>query len=307
MEGMKTVGLLALLAMPASAQFGAGVEYTAPPPETVARPEVGQAAALGDQTDKLKDALSNPSVSQADLHERAGALFGGMERPEASRMGSVDLRGWDKPDRSTEDSIDGMVDRAGRTIAAANFNPRSSVPPDPELASAWNYGRALNSNGMTGYDQDGKLGRGVLGAYLYNKTSAIGILFNEKFQTIQRYLGDQFAAATMVHESAHARDRENGRLNPQEVKKGETQAFETEFKYLRLVDPTGQRLAWSRVNFCAPTSPAPKLVCDYLTHLAKISYYGEKNDWDGLVTSLGYEDQPGNPLPHHHHGEQDGD
>ncbi len=222
-------------------------------------------------------------------------------RPESSAVGNVDLRGWDKPDLETSGSVEGLVDKSGNTIAEAKFKTNAEAPPAPELEDAWVYGRELHQAGMMEYDQEGKLDKGTLGAFLYTKTAALGVLFNKAFKDIQKWVGDQFAAATAVHEAAHARDHAQGELNNKEVKKGEKQAFETEYKYLRLVDPTGQKLAYARVNLCSPSSIAPKAACDYVTHLAKISWYGEKGDWDGLVSSLGYEDRPGG---HDHH---DGD
>jgi hypothetical protein len=291
--------LLALSARPASAQLG--VQYTAPMPEAPSAAATPQATALVDETDKLNDALANPAVSRDELHGRAGNLFGNIMRQEASDVGDVDLRGWAKPDLETSGSVEGLVDKSGNTIAEAKFKATAEAPPAPELVDAWLYGRELHQGGMMGYDQEDKLDKGTLGAFLYTKTAALGVLFNKRFKDIQKWVGDQFAAATAVHEAAHARDHAAGELNNKEVKKGEKQAFETEYKYLRLVDPTGQKLAYARTNLCSPSSVAPKVACEYVTHLAKISWYGEKGDWDGLVSSLGYEDRPGG---HDHH---DGD
>ncbi|TPW19638.1 MAG: hypothetical protein FD126_2486 [Elusimicrobia bacterium] len=293
--------LLALSAVESPSRAQLGVQYTAPMPEAPAAAGTPQATALVDETDKLNDALANPAVSRDELHGRAGNLFGNIMRPESSAVGNVDLRGWDKPDLETSGSVEGLVDKSGNTIAEAKFKTNAEAPPAPELEDAWVYGRELHQAGMMEYDQEGKLDKGTLGAFLYTKTAALGVLFNKAFKDIQKWVGDQFAAATAVHEAAHARDHAQGELNNKEVKKGEKQAFETEYKYLRLVDPTGQKLAYARVNLCSPSSIAPKAACDYVTHLAKISWYGEKGDWDGLVSSLGYEDRPGG---HDHH---DGD
>lgn len=288
--------LAALLALPAAAQT---VQYGAPAPALPAAPETPQAAAIVDQTDQLNDALANPAVSKDELHGRAGNLFGNLLRQDSAAIGGVDLRGWEKPDTSTSGNVDGLIEKSGDTIAEAKFKTTADAPPAPELVDAWLYGRELRKADMMGYDQDGKLDKGTLGAFLYTKTAALGVLFNKKFTDIQRWVGDQFAAATAVHEAAHARDHAAGELNAQEVKKGEKLAFETEYKYLRLVDPTGQKLSYARVNLCSPTSLAPKVACDYVTHLAKISWYGEKGDWDGLVAALGYEDRPGHDHAHH--------
>ena len=290
--------LAAFLALPAYAD--PGVEYSAPVPAAPAVIETGPVGDIEAETDKLQDALSNPATSKAELHGRAEALFGGMLRQEASAVGGVTLRGWDKPDMTSDDSVSGLIDRSGNTIAAAKFKTNADAPPAPELIDAWHSGREMTADGMVKYDDEDKLGKGTLGAYLYTKTAAIGIVFNKHFKDIQRWLGDEFAAATAIHEAAHARDHAKGELNAKEVKKGEKQAFETEYKYLRLVDPKGQKLAWARVNFCSPSTMAPKLVCDYLTHLAKISWYGEKGDWDGLVAGLGYQDRADDPFAHHH-------
>lgn len=301
---MTSVGILAAL-LASAALADPGVEYTAPAPTPPPAVETGPVGSIEMETGKLQDALSNPATSKAELHGRAEALFGGMLRPEASAIGGIELRGWEKPDTSSEDSVAGLIDRSGNTIAAAKFKTNAAPPPSPELVDAWHSGRALAADGMAKYDDEDQLGKGTLGAFLYTKTEAIGIVFNKHFKSIQRWLGDEFAAATAIHESAHARDHAKGELNAKEVKKGEKQAFETEYKYLRLVDPKGQKLAWARVNFCRPDTMAPKLVCDYLTHLAKISWHGEKGDWDGLVSSLGYQDRAEDPFAHAH-GPDDG-
>ena len=299
---MALVNLLAALAIlsavegPVQAQIG--VQYTAPTPEAATPAATPQATALVDETDQLNDALANPAVSRDELHGRAGNLFGNILRPDSSAVGNVDLRGWEKPDFETSGSVEGLVDKSGDTIAEAKFKAKADAPPAPELVDAWLYGRELHKDGMMAYDQEDKLDKGTLGAFLYTKTEALGVLFNKRFKDVQKWVGDQFAAATAVHEAAHARDHAAGELNSKEVKKGETQAFETEYKYLRLVDPTGQKLSYARVNLCSPSSIAPKVACEYVTHLAKISWYGEKGDWDGLVSALGYQDNPGHDHDH---------
>ncbi|MBI3300435.1 MAG: hypothetical protein HYZ75_19895 [Elusimicrobia bacterium] len=304
-----TALLAALLAL--SAQAENRVEYTAPPPEAPGRFEAGSAASLSVETDKLRDALAAPGVGNGELHGRAAALFGGMTSVDGPTVAAPQLRGWEKPDRASQDSVDSMINRSGRTIAAAKFKASADAPPPPELEEAWQYGRQMRADGLSDYDRAGELSSGMLGVYLFGKVAAVGIKFHKDFQTIQRWIGDELAAATSIHESAHARDHAQGALNAMEVKKGEKQAFETEFKYLRLVDPTGQKLSWARVNFCSPDSAAPKMVCDYLTHLARISWHGETGDWDGLVSGLGYRDRTTDPFAHHHddeseHGEHDG-
>ncbi|MDE2291251.1 MAG: hypothetical protein KGL53_04145 [Elusimicrobia bacterium] len=297
---MTPVTLLALLlALPAGAQM---VDRSAPNPGDPGKLVSGQTAVLTKQTDDLHDALSNPGASAGDLHDQAAALFSLMDRRDASRVGALDLRGWAVPDRTSQGDVDGLVDRSAKTIAEADFKARlpslkTEAPPAPDadLIASWRTGDDLNQAKMVGYDDNGKLGRGTMGAYLYTKVKALGVLFNKHFRSIQRWLGDEFAAATLIHEATHAKDDAKGKLNPVEVKKGEMSAYKQEYKYLRLVDPTGQKLAWARVNACAAGSTAPKIVCTYVNHLAMISFYGQKDDWKGLVTALGYHDRDGSP------------
>jgi hypothetical protein len=251
------------------------------------------------ETDELRDAVLDPNTSNTQLYEQASALFGAIPRRDSSRMGTVNLHGWEKPDPATNMDVQGMMTRTQEHMLRSWSEHK--VPPKPEILEAYQYGGGLHAAGLMTYDTKGKLTKNQLGAYLYTATSAVGILFNDAFRVLQAWLGDELASATLIHEGAHARDHAQGKLNPVEVQKGEVQAFRTEFEWLKTLDPRGEKLAWARTTYCGIGVPnarakAPGLVCEYLQHLAKIQYHGERNDFDGLVEQLGYADRKENPF-----------
>lgn len=268
------------------------VSYTAPVSKAPVEASKNVAVIDG-EVGKLKEAVSSPDVSSQDLRAKAETLFEGLTLRESSDVGGMDLRGWEKPDQKTTDDVQGMLDATEQTLI---ISMATKAPPAPDLVEAHQYGKGMNADGKMAYDAAGRLNGDTLGAYEYSRDSAIGIYFNKAFKTIQRTLGDAFAAATAVHEAAHARDHAKGELNPVEVRKGEELAFKTEYLWLRTMDPSGQRLAWARYNYCGEDGSKTGVVCDYLKHLADIQDFGSRDDFGGLVKKLGYQDRERDPF-----------
>lgn len=236
-------------------------------------------------------------VPDSQVRDRAQAMFDGVTQDDASAVGGVVLRGWDKPDFDTNQDVDGMLHKVRSTISSAK------APPAPELDEARDYGESMRGRGLMGYDEEGALGDGTLGVYMYTKSAPIGIYYNRFMRVLQAYLGDQFAAATAVHEAAHSRDHAQGRLSPRRVKDGEKLAYQTEYWWLKTMDPKGHKLAWARVTFCGEGgASAPKEVCSALEHYARIQHYGDRGDYDGLVVALGYQDNAGAAWGENLHG-----
>lgn len=256
-----------------------------------------QVVYLEDKTDEIKDAVANPGLDQVEVHAMAQRLFEQVPDESTTRMPPIALRGWQRPDLRTEDTVDGMVHRVGDTLAG------SKAPPQDALIDAYRYGEAMRKNGLVTYDDGKKLGPGQLGAYFYTEDAALGISLNEGMRQVQSWLGDEFASATTVHEIAHARDHHQGQLNPVEVRKGERLAFQTEYWWLKVIDPAGEKIAWARAmlgKFAEGGPKIPRFAVDYLEHLARIRFYGDKGDFDGLVRELGYQDKSSNPFHVHH-------
>ncbi|MEE8424777.1 MAG: hypothetical protein V3S11_03055 [Elusimicrobiota bacterium] len=280
------------------------------------------AAAIAEQTDHIKvaaDSLRDAAAgisqethggtSEEDIATRAAALFGAANRSDSSAIGPVDLTGWYKPEIHTwkfreeneheETSVQGLSTRVRRTMN------ESQVPLPAELVEAYLYGEEMLAADAKQYDENEELPGGVLGVYKYTKDKAIGIFFNQMMKKVQAWVGNEFAAATDVHESAHARDHAKGKLNPVQVRKGETLAYRTEFLWMNLMDPTGQKLSWARSTigkFATGPGKGPKFVANYLEHLAMIRDFGERDDFDGLVAALGYQDRSENPFRHAEYG-----
>ena len=254
-----------------------------------------QVVYIEDKTNELKDAVVNPGSDTQDLHSLAQRLFDRVSENTAAEIPAVNLRGWEKPSGKTEENVDGIM----QTVRGALETSDVPAPARSKMINAYFQGDAMRRDHKMDYDEKGELNASQAGAYVYSEQSAIGIILNKAMLDIQRFVGDEFAAATAVHESAHARDDAEGNLNPIQVKKGEKAAFETEYWWLKIMDPTGEKLCWARSTvgrFASGKLKGPDYVGDYLEHLASVRDYGDKGDFDGLVDSLGYKDRTVNPF-----------
>jgi len=293
---MRLLAAILACSMSAGPAFAAVSPYGA---EAAAAPEDDSASVqfLDEETEKLRDAVANPNISNTEVYLRARSLFDAIPNKNSSNIGTVSLRGWEKPDLRTKEDVGGMVGRV-QEVLVRNWSEYEE-PPAPELVDAYFSADSLQKNDKIGYDKKDFLKKNQLGAFIYTAAEAVGVLFNKTFRILQRFLGDGLASATAVHEATHAKDHATGELNPVEVKKGEIAAFKAEYLWLLAMDRRGEKLAWARVTYCRPDSKAPELVCKYLEHLAKIKYYGERDDFKGLVDELGYQDRSENPFHFH--------
>jgi hypothetical protein len=247
------------------------------------------------RSNEVRAASQESAHPDSDLRARAESLFDSVNSGAGSDVVTPALEGWAKPDRSTEGTVDGMMNamrsELNRTRSLAE------APPPPMLGEAYSHGKHIRDSGLMSYTDS--LNESQLGVYVYTKSAPVGIYFNKVFYKLQAALGDAFAAATAIHESAHSRDHDQGKLNPKEVIKGEKLAYETEYWWMKTIDPKGQKLAWARVTFCTPQGGlgnSDKDTCQFLEHLAKIMHYGSNGDFDGLVASLGYKDRGTDPF-----------
>ncbi|MBI5243223.1 MAG: hypothetical protein HY922_05975 [Elusimicrobia bacterium] len=250
---------------------------------------------IEDKAAELKDAVANPTSDAQQLHALAQRLFERIPEKTSSDIPAVSLRGWEKPERRSEGNVDGLMQKMREGLEIHEV----PAPAQTQMIDAYLYGDAMRRDRLMRYDEDDKLTPAQIGAYEYTEDSAVAILYNKAMRIIQRFLGDEFAASTAVHESAHTRDHYQGKLNPIEVKKGEKLAFETEYWWLKIVDPSGEKLCWARATlgkFGAGRLKAPDYVGDYLEHLASIRDYGDKGDLASLVDKLGYQDRKVNPF-----------
>jgi hypothetical protein len=289
----------------ASGSYGADAAQSDQPP--VVKVEVEY---LSDAVTDLKDAVGSDGFSDNDVYAKAASLFGRIPIAATTNTGGAKFRGWSKPKIYTgqyaegherEDiSIQGMSDSVFNTLST------QKVPPPSELVDAYLHGEEMKNAGLKNYDDQGTLGNGQLGVYMYKGKEQLAIYFNKMMRLVQSYAGNEFAAATAVHEDAHSRDHERGELNPVDVLYGETLAYRTEYLWLNMIDPTGEKLSWARTTigkFAKGSRKAPKFVGEYLEHLAMIRDFGNRDDFYGLVTKLGYKD---GKHPSHQHGQEPG-
>lgn len=271
------------------------VEYTAPV-DTAPRPQAKDAVREVERRSKaLRAEAEEAQRDDGDLQAKAAAIFDRVNEQGSHDVVDTNLEGWAKPELQTEGTVDGMLNTVGKEVS--RFRGKSEAPPAPMIASALGHGRRIRDMGLMDYTD--ALNSNQLGVYVYKKNAPIGIYFNKVFYKLQALLGDSFAAATAIHEAAHARDHDQGKLNPKEVIKGEKLAYETEYWWMKAIDPKGQKLAWARVTFCTPQGGLPEAdtdVCQFLEHLAKIMHYGAHDDFNGLVASLGYRDRSDDPF-----------
>jgi hypothetical protein len=284
----------------AAGSYGADAAQGEEPP--VVKVEVEY---LSDAVTDLKDAVGSVSHSDNDIHAKAASLFGRIPVAATVNAGGARLRGWSKPKVHTAQYLNGpeREDVSVEGMSDSVFNTLSSrrVPPPSELTEAYLHGENMEAAGLKNYDGQTMLGNGQLGVYMYKGAEQVGIYFNKMMRLVQEYAGNEFAAATDVHESAHSRDHQGGDLNPVDVRYGETLAYRTEYLWLNMIDPTGEKLSWARATigkFAAGSRKAPQFVGEYLEHLAMIRDYGNRDDFYGLVVKLGYKDG------HHHPSHQ---
>lgn len=288
---------LVLAACAASA--AAEGSFSASSPEESRRVEY-----LEDKAAELKDAVANPTLDHQDIHALASRLFERLPEETTADVPAVNLRGWKKPDLRSEETVDGLMTKMREGLETYEV----PAAAQDRMLGAYQYGESMRQAGKMFYDREDELQAGQIGAYVYTKDSAIKIIYNKGMRLLQRFLGDEFAAATAVHESAHTHDHFEGGLNPVEVRKGEKVAFQSEYWWLKIIDPTGEKLSFARATvgkFATGKLKAPEAVCEYLEHLAQIREHGDKGDIEGLVDSLGYQDRKTDPFAPQPKPEQD--
>lgn len=246
---------------------------------------------------ELKDAVISPATPEPQLYERAKDIFEKM--PETKVSVKVQWRGWDRgpAPKGEEADVEKLMTAAREKLSDLNVN----VPSD--LSGAMGMAGDLQSKGKM--SMDGGLKAEVMGRYEYLRHNAeLGaVKLNKALGKIAAKVGELIAFATVAHEAGHARDHQQGKLSPDAVIKGEILAFKTQYHWLKVVDPHGEKVAWLRTVVADQEKSSPsgmgKTTLAYLEHLAKLhDTNGEESKIEGLVKELGYEE--------HDHDEDDG-
>jgi hypothetical protein len=250
-----------------------------------------QTEAFETEVHELRDAVASPMVPDANIYDEARDLFETMPRTKINV--AVNLRGWDK-----ETDIKGGKADVSRlfTSARKKLSDLNTPTPPSGLKSALDYADGLRVSGKIA--EDAGLKDNQMGAYEWIKTALGDIKLNTSLNFIAGQIGDVLAFATLAHEAGHARDHQEGKLDGKNVIDGEISAFRTQYQWLKLVDPHGERVAWLRAVMMQRQREAPSRLNEttlaYLLHLAKLhDTEGDTEKLRSFVHEMGYEDDHG--------------
>lgn len=290
-----------LLAAPVLADQPAPAAGPAP-----AEQEFVDPATLKARADALRDAVADRSVSDISVKTRASGFF---ERIPDQRLvvAAGNYRRMDRePVTGKAGSIEGMTTEADLRIE--RWRRTHKEPPPPALEAAVAQARALEKGKSLSYDDEGALAPNQMGIFKYMRDRIDGgmIKLNDRMKILGILVGDAFTYATVSHEAQHSLDRAAGRLTPEEEVAGEISAFRTQYLWLKLMDPSGERMLtlhaglklWARRETDDEIKVAVNEAVVYLEHLSDVvSTNGQEDELKKLVLRLGYKDGA------HHHGD----
>jgi hypothetical protein len=236
---------------------------------------------------------ADPAASPAAVWEKGQAFFGSI--PATRIQVQANLRGWDF-------GVDALGD--GREVTAQELSAYGReklsdlnvgpVPVPDTLRDSVNGLTRLDAAGMvkTRYD----MGESLMGALIHDERnpSAARIDTNARLLAIAAVIGKAFGFATMAHEARHLFEFLLGRLSSRAVVAGEIPAFRSQYDWLVLVDPHGERLPYARlyVDNLARRYPHVETYRDarrFLLHLAEVrATNGEERAIRELIERLGY-------------------
>ena len=227
---------MALLAL-ALLLIAAPVFADQPAPQEFVDPGILKARA-----DALRDAVADTNVSDISVKSQAYGFFDKLP-DERLVVATGNYRRMERePLTGKVGSIEGMQETADKRIAEWKRTHRE--PPPPDLLAAVDEARTLQGDKRLNYDSSGQLAPNQMGIYQYMRNSLSGgvIKLNERMKLLGILVGDAFTYATVAHESQHSRDRSAGKLTPEAEIAGEVSAFKTQYLWLKLMDPTGERI-----------------------------------------------------------------
>jgi len=236
---------------------------------------------------ELKDAIASPASSELHIREKGRDIF---DRVHAAKIKvHVNVRGWDFGPKPLEEEADAkrLMTSARRRLSDLNV----SVPRD--LTHAMKYAEDMTRSNKV--EMDSTLKENTMGVYQWLKSELGDIKLNKWLAGIATQIGDTLAFATLAHEAAHARDHQAGSLDSKEVVEGEVRAFKTQYHWLKIADPYGERVAWLRTKLMHHQRENPNALThkslQYLEHLAKLhDTEGDERKIREMVKALGYED-----------------
>jgi hypothetical protein len=299
------MALLAFLFLLIAAPVLADAPAAAPAAQAFVDP-----ATLKARAEALRDAVADNSVSDISVKSQAYGFFDKLPDEKLVVASGSYRRMEREPVTGKVGSIEGMQEAADRRVA--EWKRTHSEPPPPDLEASIAQARALQEGKRLSYDSKGELQDNQMGIFKYMRDSLDNgfVKLNERMKLLGILVGDAFTYATVAHEAQHAIDRAAGRLSPEQEIAGEVSAFRVQYLYLKLIDPTGERMLTlhGSLKMWMLREPDPKIkdalngAVVYLEHLSDVvSTNGKEDELKKLVEKLGYADG------HHHHDDGDHD
>ena len=301
-----SVLVLLLLAAPVLADQPAPAAGPAP-----AEQEFVDPATLKARADALRDAVADMSVSDISVKTRAAGFF---DRLPDQRLvvAAGNYRRMDRePVTGKVGSIEGMTDEADLRIE--RWKRAHAEPPPPALEATVARARELQEAKNLSYDSKDELAANQMGLFQYMRDRFDGglVKLNERMRILGILVGDAFTYATVTHEAQHSLDREAGRLTPEGEIAGEISAFRTQYLWLKMIDPSGERMLtlhgqlkiWRARETDKQIKVALNEAVVYLEHLSDVvATNGKDDELRKLVEKLGYRDGKHHHDDGHDHG-----
>lgn len=307
-----TALLILLLAAPVLADQPA-------PVEDPAQKEYVDPATLKARADALRDAVADMAVSDISVKSRAYGFFDKLPQ-QSLVVPVVPVGAYRRMDREPvtgkPGSVDGMLETAEARID--EWKRTRVEPPPPGVEAAAAQARALAEAKNLSYDTQDELAPNQMGIFKYmlDRFDSGLVKLNARMRSLSILLGDAFTYATVAHEAQHSLDRAAGLLSPQAEIAGEIRAFRTQYHWLKLMDPTGERMLtlhsqlklWQKSESDKRVKQALNEAVAYLEHLSDVvTTNGEEDELRKLVEKLGYKDGHDHSHGHgHDHGHDHG-
>ena len=251
----------------------------------------GHADEMHQEVSQLQDAVADHAATDGTVYQMAQDFFGRV--PDTKIVVNVNLRGWDReptPAAAPAD-IQRLISGADQRLA---FYDKEIPSP---MSEAMKYARGMQQSGRADFDRKRELSDNEMGVYNYwlNKAELGSIKLNDALSLLATKIGDAIAFATLIHEAAHARDQQAGKLNDKDVIAGEVSAFLTQYQWLKVADPYDERICYLRTAFMAAQQEHPSRLgaigLSYLNHLAELqATKGDPQAIKEMVEKLGYKD-----------------
>ena len=253
-------------------------------------------AAIQKQADDLHDAVASPAIDNSRIHSQAAGMFEDIQRetplvrPSPRRM-----------DRESVDgrigTIDGMLEIAQRRYD--HYKMRTREVPAADLANAIEYAKTLRAEKRADFEKGGKMAENQMGEFVYGLKERLDsglVEINRRMALMATRIGEAFAYATFAHEAAHAKARADGRLSPDHVIDGEIEAYRVQYRWLKVIDPSAERMIvlHSTLKLYLARHPEDEVTrtsIAYLEHLLQLwDTNGEEPKLRAMVEHLGYEE-----------------